>query len=156
MWHLFQANMQSGTPSAYTSPPLTHTPVGEIVCEERFRNLPGNQSTDLYLPLYPAMAAPVAGGCGEVRTDGNRASPREGDILYARQNRWRKCGGNPKDIACSISILQSKRFSWDGGRKESHIYNCWLSFILQSLDSFWNALIQPQSCLQRGEKGFFI
>lgn len=159
----FQSPLPNVTPlsgkcaiSAYTLLPLTYTPVGKIVCEEQFRNLPGNQSTDLYLLLYPAMAAPVAGGRGEVRTDENRTSPRQGDVLYAGQNRWSKCGGKSKDIACSVSILQSKRFSWDGGRQESHIYNCWLSFIHQPLDSFWNALIQPQSCLQRGEKGFFL
>lgn len=77
MWQLFQANVLSGTPSAYTSAPLTYTSVCESVCEERFRDLPGNQSTDLYLLLYPTTAAPVASGHGEVRTDENRASPRE-------------------------------------------------------------------------------
>lgn len=91
IWHLFQRNVLSVTPSARTSPPLTYTPVCESVCEEQFRNLPGNQSTDLYLLLYPSTAAPAAGGCGEERTDENRASPRQGDILYAGQKRWSKC-----------------------------------------------------------------
>lgn len=155
MWHLFQANVLSGTPTACTSPPLTYTPVCESVCEEWFRNLPGNQSTDLYLLLHPTTAAPAAGGCGELRTDENRASLSQGDILYAGQNRWSKCGRSPKDIACSISILHSKWFNSEGGREESHISNCWLSLILQSLHLVWNALIQPQSCLQRGKKRIF-
>lgn len=41
----------------------------------------------VYFLLYPTTGASVAGRCGEVRTDENRASLREGDILYAGQNR---------------------------------------------------------------------
>lgn len=40
----------------------------------------------VYLLLYPTTGASVAGECGEVRTDENVASLREGDILYAGQN----------------------------------------------------------------------
>lgn len=65
------------------------------------------------------------------------------------------CGGSPKDITCSISILHWKWCNWEGGREESHISNCWLSLILLSLHSVWNALVQWQSCLKRGKKRIF-
>lgn len=135
MWHLFQANMLFGTPSAYTLPPHTYTPVCEVVCEQWFRNLPGNPSSDLYLLFYPVLHSSTCcwwmwGG----KDWWKQSKSKRGRHIVCRAKQIKQMWWKSQRHSLFYFHFAFKRFSWEGGRQESLIYNCWLSFILQSLD----------------------